>query len=779
MGEFGISQPVRRKEDLRLITGGSPYTDDIAVEGQAFAAFLRSPMAHAKVTGLDTSMAKDMPGVIAVYTIADVRADGLADLQTQAALKDRQGNDLRAPARPLLADGEVRFVGDPIAMVVAETQWQARDAAEAVIADFEELPAIVDARKAIADGAPVLWEGWPDNVCFDWDSGDEVGTGAAFAKAATVVRIDLVNNRVYGSPMEPRVCFARYEPDRDRVTLTCPSQGAHKIRNNLCDGVFGWSHDKLHVISPATGGGFGIRSKMIPELALIVWAAKKTGRPVRWRGDRSESFVTDSHGRDNISHAELALDADGRILGMRIDTLANIGAYASDNGPRVPTGGGGRVAGTVYDIPALYQRVRCVFSSTSPTDSYRGAGRPEACYLMERLADKAAMEIGMAPDEFRRLNFIRKEALPYQSKAGSLINSGDFTATMDIALERADWAGFPARRKESEARGKLRGIGIGYFMEASGGPPQEEARVRFEPDGKVKILAGTHSYGQGHETTFAQIVTDTLGVPFDDISLVQGDTDLVPYGNGSGGSRSSQMGGVAVLRASKQIVEKGKKIAGHLMQREADAVVFREGNFVAGEASVSIAEVAKAALERDRLPDGMEPGLDETCRYKREAAWTFPNGCHVCEVEIDPDTGRTTVLRYTACDDCGRILNPLIVHGQIHGGVAQGIGQAMLEEVRYDAETAQLVTGSFMDYCMPRADDLSDFDAGFNEVLDPDIDLGVKGAGEGGTSGAPPAFVNAVIDALKDRGVTQIDMPVTPNKVWAALRAATAPRAAE
>jgi carbon-monoxide dehydrogenase large subunit len=773
MGEFGISQPVRRKEDLRLITGGSPYTDDHPADGQAFIAFHRSAMSHATITGLDVSMAADMPGVIAVFTIADLRAEGLNDLKTLAALKDRHGEPLRAPTRPLLADGAVRFVGEPVAMIVAETELQARDAAEAVIVDYEDRPANGDLRRSV-DGAPAIWPDWPDNVCFDWASGDKEKTDAAFAGAAKTVCVDLVNNRVYGSPMEPRGAFATYDADADRVTLTCPSQGAHKIRDNICKLVLNWAPEQMRVVSPATGGGFGIRSKMVPELPLTAWCARKLGRPVRWRGDRSESFVVDSHGRDNVSHAEMALDADGRILGMRVDTLANLGAYTSDNGPRVPTGAGGRVAGTVYDVPALYQRVRCVFTNTSPTDSYRGAGRPEACYVTERLVDAAARAMGMTQDAFRRLNFIKPEALPYASQAGCLINSGAFAQTMDMALERADWAGFPARRAQSEARGLLRGIGIGYFMEASGGGTKEEAAVRFEPDGTVKVIAGTHSYGQGHETTFAQIVNDRLDVPFDDISLIQGDTDQVPYGNGSGGSRTSQMGGVAVLRACDQVIDKGKKIAGHLMQREADAVEFRQGVFTAGEASVTLAEVAKAAQSPERLPDGMEPGLDETCCYEREAAWNFPNGCHICEVEIDPETGVVRPVRYTAVDDCGRIINPMIVHGQIHGGVAQGLGQAMLEEAVYDAETAQLLTGSFMDYCMPRADDLPDLDAGFNEVLDPDNDLGVKGAGEGGACGAPSAFVNAVLDALRTHGVDSIDMPVTPNKVWRILHRAAA-----
>ncbi len=773
MGEFGISQPVRRKEDLRLITGDSPYTDDHPADGQAFIAFHRSPMSHAVITELDVSAARDMPGVIAVFTIADLREAGLNDLKTLAALKDRHGEPLRAPTRPLLADGAVRFVGEPIAMIVAETEVQARDAAEAVMVDYDDRPANGDLRRAV-DGAPVIWPDWPGNVCFDWASGDKEKTDAAFASAAKTVSVDLVNNRVYGSPMEPRGAFASYDPDDDRVTLTCPSQGAHKIRNNICKLVLNWEPEKLRVVTPATGGGFGIRSKMVPELPLVAWCAKQLSRPVRWRGDRSESFVVDAHGRDNITHAEMALDADGRITGMRVDTLANLGAYASDNGPRVPTGAGGRVAGTVYDVPALYQRVRCVFTNTTPTDSYRGAGRPEACYVTERLIDAAAHAMGMSQDDFRRLNFIKPEALPYASQAGCLINSGAFADTMDQALARADWAGFPARRAESEAKGLLRGIGIGYFMEASGGPPNEEAAVRFEADGSVKVIAGTHSYGQGHETTFAQIVNDRLGVPFEKVSLVQGDTDLVPYGNGSGGSRTSQMGGVAVLRACDLVIEKGRRIAGHLMQQETQAVQFKEGTYTAGESSIGLAEVAQAAISGEGLPDDIEPGLDETCRYEREAAWNFPNGCHVCEVEIDPETGIVRPVRYTAVDDCGRIINPMIVHGQIHGGVAQGLGQAMLEEAVYDTESAQLLTGSFMDYCMPRADDLPDMDAGFNEVLDPDNDLGVKGAGEGGCCGAPSAFVNAVLDALRPQGIGSIDMPVTPNKVWQTLNRAAA-----
>ncbi|MGE0714500.1 MAG: xanthine dehydrogenase family protein molybdopterin-binding subunit [Alphaproteobacteria bacterium] len=769
MEQYGIGQPVRRKEDLRFLTGGGRFTDDMNLPGQGYAHFLRSPHANARILSLDTAAAVAMPGVIAVLTQADVAADGFPPMPCHVDVPGKGGEKMFVPPRTLLADGHVRYVGDPVAMVIAESAEAARDAAEAIAVDYETLPSVVDTAAAAAADAPLVWPEHGSNLCVHWESHDGAAMRAAFARAARVVRCELVNNRLVGNPMEPRVALAEHDPATGISTLHSPTQGVVRVWNALAGLIFREPKEYFRLVSPDVGGGFGLRGKLFPESCLVVWAARRVGRPVKWTADRSETFLSDPHGRDHVTTCEMAFDADARILAMRADTVANVGAYLLDFGPRVPTVAGARIAGSVYDVPAMQHSVRVVFTNTVPTDAYRGAGRPEICYQMERLLDLGAAAFGIGRDEIRRRNFIRPEQLPYRNQVGMVIDSGLFARTMDMALEKADWAGFAARRRQSAARGRLRGIGVGYYVEASGGQPSEEARVRFEADGRVSLIVGTFSHGQGHETAFAQILAEKLGVPFDMIDLRQGDTDLVKFGNGTGGSRSSQMGGVATVRAGQQVLDKAQRIAAHVLEAAEADIAFAAGAFsVPGtDLRVTLAKVAEIARDAGRLPEGMDPGLDETCRYERPTECNFPNGAHVAEVELDPETGTVDIRRYVCVDDCGVIINPMLIAGQVHGAVAQGLGQALLERTAYDRDSGQLVAGSFMDYAMPRATDMPDLEVGFHVVRNPSNDLGVKGAGEGGSCGAPPAIVSAVCDAL---GVAHVDMPLTPETVWRIVR---------
>ncbi len=775
MGEYGIGQPVRRKEDVRFLTGSGRFTDDLNLDGQAWAYFLRSPHAHARIASIDTTAAVAAPGVVAVFTGADTEADGLATIPCQAEVAFKTGEPMIRPPRHALALDRVRFAGDLVAMIIAESHHEAVDAAELIEVDYEPLPSVVDTARAVEPGAPEVWPEADGNLCSDWENRDSEAVDRIFESAEKVVAVDLVNNRVIPCPMEPRCALAEYDADTDKCTLYVPTQGTHRIHRAMTELIFKIPPEKLRIVSTDVGGGFGVRSRTYPELVLTIWAVRKLARPLKWRGDRGETFVSDNHARDNVTHAELAMDADGKALGLRIDTIANMGAYLSDGGPRVPTWNGQRVAGTAYAIPALHQSVRCVFTNTSPTDTYRGAGRPEAAYVMERLMEAAAIEIGVDSAEIRRRNFIPESAFPYTNTQDLVIDSGDFAGTMKRALAGADWDGFERRRAEAAARGRRRGIGIGYVLESSGGQPAEQVRIRVEDDGSVSAIVGTFSHGQGHETAFAQIITDWLGVPFDDIHLVQGDTELLSFGGGTHGSRSSQMGGVAIVRACDRIIEKGKAIAGQLLQSNAADVAFEAGRFRAAGGSVTIAEVARASRRPDKLPDGLAPGLDETYYYERgPREYNYPNGCHVAEVEVDPETGSVEVVRYAAVDDNGNIINPMIVHGQVHGAIAQGLGQALLEHTVYDDDSGQLLSGSYMDYGIPRADDVPPLEVSNHVVPSTTNDLGVKGAGEGGCCGAPPAIVNAVVDALKDIGIRHIDMPLTPERVWRAIRNAEA-----
>jgi len=778
MEKFGIGQPVRRVEDVRFMTGQGRYTDDVNVEGQAYICYLRSPHAHAEITSMDTTAAKAAPGVVAVFTGADVKADkDIGTIPTLFVVEDRHGNPMYNPDRHPLCVDRVRFVGDLVAMVVAESDLQARDAAELIEVAYEELPAVADTVRAAAPGAPRVWPDCADNLCVHWENSDPAPVDEIFKSAPHVAKVDVVNNRVIGNPMEMRCAIGQYDADEDCITITAPSQGANRMHGVMTK-IFDAPAEKIRIMSPDVGGGFGLRSKSYADIVLTGWAAKKLGRPVKWRGDRFETMVSDNHGRDNVTHAELAMDENGKALALKIEIIANMGAYLSEMGPRIPTYNGQRVSGTVYAIPHLYQSVKCVFSNTTPTDSYRGAGRPESAFVMERLMEAAAAEMGVDSIEIRKRNFIPNDAFPYTNTQGLVIDSGDFGGTTDLALKGADWDGFEARRAEAAKRGKRRGIGMGYFIESSGGQPQEKADVRFEPDGTVTIVTGTFSHGQGHETAYRQVIVDKLGIPFDKINYVHGgDTREVPFGRGTGGSRSSQMGGAGLAGAVVEVVEKGKEIAGHLMQTPPTKVSFERGIFIASgsDASVSIEEVAAAAFDVERLPDGMEPGLAAETIYERgPGEFNFPNGCHVAEVEVDPETGVVEVVRYTAVDDSGVIINPMIVHGQVHGGVAQGLGQALLEHTAYDDETGQFLTGSFMDYGMPRAAHFPDLNVSSHEVPCATNELGVKGAGEGGACGAPPAIVNAAIDAVKGLGVRSLDMPLTPERVWRAIQAAKA-----
>jgi carbon-monoxide dehydrogenase large subunit len=762
MDQFGIGQPVRRKEDVRLLTGRGTFTDDVNRENQAWMAVLRSPHAHARITSLSTEAAKSAPGVLAVLTAADARADKLGLFPVMVEVPGTDGKPLWCPPRDILQGEVVRFVGDPIAIVVAETRMQAMDAAELIEVDYDILDSVTDTGAALDPNAPVIWPERGSNLCVHWSSGREAAVEEGFAKAAKTVEVELINNRLVGNPMEPRVALGEYDADSGRFTLHAPTQGVVRVREGLAKFIFNVPKERMRVISLDVGGGFGLRGKLFPESAMVLWAAKRLGRPVKWRADRTETFLCDPHGRDHVTKGEMAFDAEGRILAMRVNTMAAMGAYLFDFGPRIPTVAGGRIQGTVYDMQAVNVQVRCVFTNTAPTDAYRGAGRPEQAYVIERLLDQGARAFGITREEIRARNYVKPEQIPYVNSAGNEIDSGRFEETQAKALALHDWQGFAARRAESARRGKLRGQGIGYFIEASGGQPFEWARVRINKSGEALVHVGTFSHGQGHETAFAQVLHAKLGIPFEKVRLVQGDSDIIPQGGGTGGSRSSQMGGVAVSRASELVLSKAKRLAAFLLEA-AEADIEHEGELfrIAGtDRSITWAQLAEAEIP------GETPGLDEELLYKRNTECNFPNGCHVAEVEVDPDTGEVAVVRYAAVDDVGVPLNPMLVHGQCHGGIVSGIGQALYEHAVYDADSGQLVTATFQDYCLPRAGDIPDLAVDLNVVPCPSNDLGVKGAGEGGSCGAPPAVVSAVCDAL---GVAHIDMPVTPEKVWRAL----------
>ncbi|MFM1815057.1 MAG: hypothetical protein RLZ98_1752 [Pseudomonadota bacterium] len=777
MEKYGIGQPVRRKEDVRLLTGGGEFTDDMVLPGEAHAAFARSSMANGLIKGIDTTAARAMPGVVDIIVGSELDAAGMGKMVSDAKFTDRSGRPMSRPLRRILPVDQTRFVGECLAMVVAETQNQARDAAEAIEFAFEALPSVAGSIDALMPDAPKVWPEFDSNLVVNWEYGDPAEVEAKLAGAPHRVRVELVNNRLVASPMEPRVVSAEYDEMENMLTVYSPTQGGRRVQTNLAQNLLNMPMDKVRVISRDTGGGFGVRSKMYPETACVAYAAKKLKRPVKWRGDRLETFVSDYHGRDQINYCEMGLDADGKIVALKVETILNVGAYLSENGVRLPMEGGGKIIPGLYHVPDFYFNVKPVFTNTVCTDTYRGAGRPEANYIMERLMDAAAEKLGLPREEIRRRNFITEDQLPHKTHLGFVIDSGDFDGTLRMGLEAADWSGFETRRAEAAKRGKLRGIGLACFIEGAGSRPQEGMRIRISEDGRATIIAGTYSHGQGHLTVYSQLVNEFLGIDFDKIDLVNGDTALSPtLSVGTFGSRSAAIGGWGVKKASEAIIDKGRKIAAHLLQASPDQVTFEAGTFRTETSSISIEEIASAAYDRNRLPDGLEPGLDEEVEIKHDTE-NFPNGVHIVEVEVDPDTGVVEMANFVAIDDCGVVLNPFIVHGQAAGGIAQGVGQALTENVVYDPE-GQLLTATYMDYAMPRAALLCHIEGEFNEVPCKTNPLGVKGAGEAGATGAPPAVVSAVVDALKDYGIQHIDMPLTPSRVWRAIQEAKGKKAA-
>jgi carbon-monoxide dehydrogenase large subunit len=769
--KFGLGQPVRRHEDFRLIRGQGRYTDDIVLPQMTYAYVLRSPIAHARIKRIDATAARTMPGVLFVGTGEDIRADGLGDVPCTVPLKSRDGTPRHDTPRPALAQGKVRHVGQPVALVVAETYAQARDAAEAIEIEYDALPAVTDAKAAVASGAPALFDHIPGNIVFDWDNdaGNAQATDAAFANATRVVTLELVNNRVVVNSMEPRNAIGDYDAVSGRSTLYTATQGPHFVRDPLAEIVLKMPKEKLRLITPNVGGGFGMKAFVYPEHALVVWAARKIGRPVKWQEDRSEGFVSDNQGRDHSTRAELALDDKGKFLGLRVSILANIGAYLSPFGCFVPTRSTDLVSG-LYAIGAIAINVKGVCTNTIPVCAYRGAGRPEAGYLIERLVDAAARETGKSPDAIRRINFVPPSAMPYTSATKLLLDSGEFEKVMDLCMDAADWASFAKRRRFTERAGKLRGIGMATYTERCGGGFPETASIEFKDDDKVELVMGNQEYGTGLLTAYKQVVSDQLGIDADRIDVIMGDTDRTPSGL-TGGSRALAVAGTALYEASRSIVAKGKELAAHLLEVSAADIAFADGTFgVPGtDLRVDVFELAKAARDPTKLPAGMAPGLDTT-HVRVPPAQTFPNGCHIVEVEIDPDSGAVAIDRYTIVDDFGRTINPLLLEGQVHGGIVQGIGQALLEHAIYDEDSGQLLSGSFMDYAMPRAGDIPAFAFSTHNVPTTSNPLGVKGAGEAGAVGAPPAVINAIVDALhRHSGVRHIDMPATPRRVWEAL----------
>jgi carbon-monoxide dehydrogenase large subunit len=777
----GIGASLLRKEDRRFITGKGNYVADIKRPGMARGVFLRSPHAHAIIKGIDTKEAAAMPGVSAIYTGFDLAADKVGGLPCAWGVSNADGTPMKEPPRSSLVTDKARCVGDAIAFVVADSVEQARAAADAIVVDYEVLPAVVGMLDAIRPGAPAVFDDIPNNTCFDWECGDAKATKAAFAKAAHVARISLVNNRLVGNPMEPRAAVAEYDVARDHTTLWTTSQFPHVVKVLMGNFVLGIPQHKLRIVAPDVGGGFGVKQFLYAEEVVITWASRKLGRPIKWVNERSEGFLSDAHGRDHVSEAELALDESGMFLGLRVRTIANMGGYLSTFGPNIPTNLYGLLLAGVYTTPAIHCEVKGVFTNTIPVDAYRGAGRPEATFLLERLVDVAASEMKLDKAEIRRKNMIDASQYPYQTPVIVKYDSGDPKACLDTALQVADWKGFAARKAEAKARGKLRGIGLCTYIEACGLAPSrivqslgaragifESATVRVHVTGDVTVLIGTHNHGQGHETTFAQIVSQKLSIPTDKIEVVFGDTDKVQFGLGTYGSRSLAVGGTALVKATDKIILKGRKIAAHMLEAGEADIVFDNGSFsVQGtDRSKSFGEVVGAAYGLVNFPvDVLEPGMEEQAFYD-PVNFTYPGGAHIAEVEIDPDSGAVELVSYIAVDDIGTVINPMIVGGQLHGGIAQGVGQALFENCVYEENSGQLLSGSFMDYCMPRADNLPNMQIVTQSTMCTHTSFGVKGCGEVGTIGSPATVINAVVDALSHLGVNHVDMPATPSRVW-------------
>ncbi len=793
MGYEGIGAAVRRREDFRFLKGQGHYTDDINRPGQLYAYLKRSDRPHAKIGAIDVAAAKTAPGVVAVFTGADMAADNVGGLPCGWQIHSKDGSPMIEPPHPVLAVGKVRHVGDPVVAVIATSKQAAKDAAELVAIDYQDLPAVASLADAVKPGAALVHDDAGGNVCYDWHIGDKAVVDAAFAGAAKVVKLELENNRLIPNAMEPRAAVGDFDVSSGDFTLYTTSQNPHVIRLLMGAFVLHIPENKLRVVAPDVGGGFGSKIYHYAEEAIVTWAAGKVRKPVKWTAERNESFVSDAHGRDHVSTAEMAVDKDGHFLALRVSTLANMGAYLSTFAPCVPTYLYATLLAGVCRTPVIYCEVKAVFTNTVPVDAYRGAGRPEATFLLERLVDAVAHDTGIDKVELRRRNFIPNDAFPYQTPVALQYDSGDYTATLNGALKAADYAGFEARRKAAAGKGKLRGIGVSTYLEACGIAPSavvgslgaraglyECANVKVHPTGSVTVYTGSHSHGQGHETTFAQLVASQLGVPMDQVDIVHGDTAKIPFGMGTYGSRSLAVGGSAMVKAMDKIIAKGKKIAAHLMEASVDDIEFKDNKFtVAGtDKEKTLTDISMAAYVPHNYPiEELEPGLDETAFYDPKN-FTFPGGCHVAEVEIDPDTGVTTVVNFVAVDDVGRVINPMIVEGQVQGGVAQGIGQALLENAVYDS-SGQLLSGSMMDYTMPRADNLPNIMVGTESTMCTHNPLGAKGCGEVGAIGSPPAIINALIDALKDYRVRHINMPASAPKIWSIIQAGQPKMAAE
>jgi carbon-monoxide dehydrogenase large subunit len=768
--KFGIGQPVKRSEDPTLVSGHGRYTDDINLPGQAYAVMVRSTVAHGVIRNIDTAAAKGMPGVLTVLTGADLSAYG--GLKCNLPLKSRDGSPIKYTPRPALATDKVRFVGDPVACVVAETIAQAKDAAEAVMLDIDPLTPVMGAREAAQPGAPVLYDEVPDNVCLDYHYGDSEKVAAAFAGAEHVVKLPLINQRLVVNSIEPRSAIGEFDHGKEKWTLHSCSQGVFGLKNMLRD-ILGAAPEKMRVLTGNVGGSFGMKAAVYPEYICILHAAKELKRPVKWTDERSGSFVSDHHGRDFDMTIEVAFDKRGLIQAMRLTGYGNMGGYLAAFGPLLPTANVTKNLVSMYRMPLMEVATKCVFTNTTLVSAYRGAGRPEGAYSIERVLDFAAAELGIDRFELRRRNFIRAKEIPFTAASGMVYDSGDFPGLFDYAMEEADVAGFKQRKRDSKKAGKLRGLGVGCYVETTAAGTTEQGGIRFNDDGTVTIVTGTLDYGQGHASPFAQVLTEKLGIPFERIKLLQGDSDQLVTGGGTGGSRSAMLSGTAIVQAADKVVENGKQIAAHVLEASAGDIEFRNGRFViAGtDRAVGIMELAERVREGMTLPQGVPASLDVT-HVTDAVPGTFPNGVHVAEVEIDPDTGNASVVKYTAVNDFGTVINPMLVEGQIQGGVVQGLGQALLEGVVYDAD-GQLLTGSFMDYAMPRAHDAPDIVVTNRGVPTKTNPVGAKGCGEAGCSGALPTVTNAVIDALSEFGIRQLEMPMTPSRIWHAISQAT------
>jgi len=767
---YGVGQPIRRKEDQRFLTGSGRYVDDVSMPDMAHIYILRSPYAHAQIESIDTKSAQAAPGVLAVLTGADWVADGLGGIPTRTAAKNSDDSPIPTPERQGLVATRARFVGDAVALVIAESRQAARDASELIEIDYRPLPAVVSAGQALAPDAALVWDDIPGNLCVRFEVGDPGAVDEAIAHAAHVVSMYVDNQRVTAAPIENRGAIAYHDAAGDRFVLVFASQNVHANRNQLAEQVFHIPTAQLRTLAYDVGGGFGAKNPLYPEHALVLWAARRLGRPVKWMNDRGESFLSDAHGRDQQSHVTLALNADGDFLALRVDSVGSVGPYLLSVGPFTCTGGSARTQGGPYRIPALHFHARAAFTNTAPTDPYRGAGRPEATYQIERIIDLAAAEIGMDRMALRRRNLLTATELPYTTGAGARIDCGDFEALLDRTLALADWQGFEARAEASRARARRRGIGICNYLECSGGGPKEHAALSFSSDGRATLAVGSHSTGMGHETVMAQIVAARLGLPLEDIEFKQADTDATPIGGGHGGSRGLEMGGSAVVHVADRVLEKATRIAAHVLEAATVDVEFDAGRFrVAGtDHAVDMQAVIRASFEAGRRPEDIDT-LDDAVDYERSGI-TYPNGCHIAEVEVDPETGGVALMNYCIVDDFGTILNPLTCAGQVMGGTAQGIGQALMEKVVYEPDSGQLLSGSFMDYALPRAEDMPDFHIEFFEgAPSAENPLGAKGAGEAGCCGALPAVVGAVVHALEEYGVRHLDMPLTAEKLWRAV----------